>query len=290
VKMERISEVGVAVRNLEATTRLYTQVLGATASEIMPVDQYGNRARVCRIGSTDFRLMEPATEASPLAQMVARRGDCLHHVGFQVPDVEEAIDWMKRNQVRMIDEAPRAEDGVRFAFIHPEPFNNVMYKLIEGSYDLKYIPEPAEPRDIPGRVRMERVLEVGVNVLDLEAATSLITRVFGTKPTPVITIDMYDMLITMNRIGDIDIELMASITEDGVIARSIAKIGEGMSHIAFLVANMDEALAWMKRNHIRLIDETPRHLENLRVAFVHPEGFNGVMFELIEGLHPWFDH
>ena len=289
MKMERISEVGVAVRDLEATTRLYTQVLGATPSKIMPVDRYGNRARMCRIGSTDFRLMEPATGTSSIAQLVTRRGDCLHHVGFQVPNVEEAIAWMKHNQVRMIDEVPRSEDGVRFAFIHPEPFANVMYKLIEGSYDLNYIPEPPEQGDIPGGVRMERVLEVGVNVLDLEAATSLITRVFGTRPTQVITVEMYDMLITMSRIGDIDIELMASLTEDGVIARSLAKIGEGMSHIAFLVANMDDTLAWMKRNNIRLIDETPRYLENLRVAFVHPAGFNGVMFELIEGLHPWFD-
>ncbi len=290
MRIDRVCEVGIAVRDLEATSKLYTEVLGATPTEVMPIDQYGNRSQICRIGTTDFRLIE-ATWDNEVAQIVAKwRHDWLHHVGLQVSDIDEAIDWMKQNNIRMIDEAPRSENGVRFAYIHPEGFNGVKYKLIEGSHDLRYLPEPPNLRDIPGRVKIERVIEVAVNVKDLDSAIERMVTVFGTKSGGVGQVDMYGLRVNMNRLGDIDFELMAPVTKEGLIADSIAKIGEGFAHFGLLVTDVDAQIAWMKRNNVRLIDETPRHLPNLRFIFVHPAGFNGIMMELIERSSSWVDH
>ena len=62
MKMERIVEVGVAVKNLESTSKKHVEVLGATLSEIIAIDQYGNRCQRCHIADVDLMLMEPTRD------------------------------------------------------------------------------------------------------------------------------------------------------------------------------------------------------------------------------------
>jgi catechol 2,3-dioxygenase-like lactoylglutathione lyase family enzyme len=59
MKIKRITEVGVAVRDLEAATKLFVDLLGAEAGEVVTVDLYKMRYRMCRVGKVDFELMEP---------------------------------------------------------------------------------------------------------------------------------------------------------------------------------------------------------------------------------------
>lgn len=292
MKMERIAEVGIAVQNLEDTSKKYVEVLGAVPSEIVPLDQYGNRYRMCRIGDVDLKLMQ-ATRDNDMARLVEeRRGDWFYYVGFQVSSVREAIAWMKRNGIQMIDEAPRMENGQRFAFTYPSSFRGVTFKLIEGKHSLKYLPEPAAQKAIPAGARITQLYHVGVNVLDLEAATGLYTRVLGTRPSREVVIRMYDMRITMNRIGDKDFELLCPLSLEGTVGKSIAKIGEGIAQLAFSVPDLKAAIAWMKQSGIRMVDEVPRLTDAIQdwwLAFTHPKGFNGTMFELIEGKHSLYE-
>ncbi len=289
LKAERVVEVGVAVKNLEATVKLWTELLGAVPAEPLPVDQHGNRCQICRVGITNFRFMQAARD-NEVARIIARRkNDCLFHVGLQVPDLNKALAWMKQNNIKMTDVTPRTEDGVKFAFVDPVAFNDVPYKLMEGKQNLKYKSEAAQKK-IAEKASIKRVLEVAVNASDVSASAHLLVRAFGMRACKIQKDSMFQMWVNMNRVDDIDFEVMASFTPEGVIARSIAKIGEGLAHIALLVNNIDDCLDWMKQHNVRLIDQTPKLPESKqRVAFIHPSAFNGVMFELIEGLCPWFE-
>ena len=115
--------------------------------------------------------------------------------------------------------------------------------------------------------------------------------VLGAKLSTTVTVDMYQQRLAMVRIGNKDLEMLSPTTPDGLLGRQIAKIGEGLSQLAFLVPDVRAAIAWTMQNGIHMINEAPvRPTEDMgwQIAFVHPKGFNGVMLEWIEGLHSLF--
>lgn len=71
----------------------------------------------------------------------------------------------------------------------------------------------------------------------------------------------------------------------GPIAAFLAKKGSGIHHVALQVDNVDNAIAWLKQNGVRLIDETPRKgSHNTKIAFIHPESTGGLLVELVQQL------
>ncbi|MBW2569388.1 MAG: methylmalonyl-CoA epimerase [Deltaproteobacteria bacterium] len=84
-------------------------------------------------------------------------------------------------------------------------------------------------------------------------------------------------------IGESEVELLESIDPDGHIGKHLEKRGEGIHHVAFLVENIEEALAELKEKGIRLVDEKPRKgAGGAKIAFLHPKSTNGVLVELCE--------
>ena len=136
--IESVLEVGVAVRDLDEATRLYTDILGARVGITMAVDMYKMRFRYCRIGDVNFELMEPTAEDGVMADFIKRRGEGLHHIALKVSNLEETLALMKQKGVNLIDETPRslwngqAELG-KFVFVHPKSFRGVMFELIQES-------------------------------------------------------------------------------------------------------------------------------------------------------------
>ena len=129
--MKQITEVGVAVKDLEKATRLFVDVLGARAGEIVTVERYQMRYRMCRVGNVDFELMEPVGEEGVIARFIKARGEGLHHVGFAVENLIEQLDALKDRRVPLIDEEPQELLGATYAFVHPSAFSGVMFELIQ---------------------------------------------------------------------------------------------------------------------------------------------------------------
>ncbi len=89
--------------------------------------------------------------------------------------------------------------------------------------------------------------------------------------------------VAMLPIGEIRIELLEPTSEDSPIQKFLEKRGGGIHHIAIEVENIEESLAKLKREGMRLIDEKPRiGAEDCLVAFVHPSSANGVLLELVQ--------
>jgi len=142
--IERITEIGVAVEDLEQATRLFVEMLGATAEPAQVVERYQMRYRMCRLGKVDFELMEPLEEQGVIADFLRKRGPGLHHVAFAVKNIEDGALTLEQKGVRFVDDVPFALrlDGMDFAgrrfdadvkitFAHPASFLGVLFEFIE---------------------------------------------------------------------------------------------------------------------------------------------------------------
>ncbi|MBZ0272472.1 methylmalonyl-CoA epimerase [bacterium] len=88
-------------------------------------------------------------------------------------------------------------------------------------------------------------------------------------------------------VGETNVELLEGTDPDSAISKFVEKRGAGIHHICFEVENIDEALAHMKEQGFKLIDETPRiGAHGKKVAFVHPKTAGGVLIELSQDVHP----
>ncbi len=97
------------------------------------------------------------------------------------------------------------------------------------------------------------------------------------------TIESFGVTAVMVAVGEVPIEFVQPLSDDSGVAKFIEKKGEGVHHIAYRVANIDEALQSFKDKGFQVIDQQPREgYAHSRVAFIHPKSFLGVLTELVQ--------
>ncbi|MCC6436238.1 MAG: VOC family protein [Acidimicrobiales bacterium] len=143
--IRRITEVGVAVRDLEAATGMLVDLLGGTAGPVVEVERYAMRFRMVRVGKIDFELMEPTGDGGVIADFLAKQGEGLHHIAFAVDDLQDTMDTLRAKKVAWVDPEPIAnrmpvtdyagrtfDDGeIRFAFTHPRSIMGILFEFIQ---------------------------------------------------------------------------------------------------------------------------------------------------------------
>ena len=130
-KLNKITEVAIAVEDIALTTRLLVDLLGGEASEITRVPQFGMQYRMVKLGNVEFELMEPIDENGIIAKFIEERGEGLHHVAFAVDDLSETFNFLKEHGCKMVTEEPLELLGAKVLFTHPKFFSGVMFELIE---------------------------------------------------------------------------------------------------------------------------------------------------------------
>jgi len=126
---------------------------------------------------------------------------------------------------------------------------------------------------------------VGIAVNSLEETLKFYEEVLGLKCVGEEVVEDQQVKVAFLPVGDTELEFLESTTEDGPIAKFIAKNSNrgGIQHVALRVEYIEEAIAEVKANGYRLIDETPRYgAGNAKIAFCHPKGTDGVLLELSE--------
>ena len=122
--LKNITEVGVAVRDLEKTTRMLVDILGGEAGEVLDVPAFGMRFRMVRLGNVDLELMEPSDQDGMIAKFIQTKGEGLHHIAFAVDDIEESIMQLKEKGCKLVNEKPLEIFGGKSAFCIPSLFRN----------------------------------------------------------------------------------------------------------------------------------------------------------------------
>jgi methylmalonyl-CoA/ethylmalonyl-CoA epimerase len=129
-------------------------------------------------------------------------------------------------------------------------------------------------------VKLNKIEHVGIAVSDLGLAKDFYTKALGLRVEREEALE--GMKIAFIPVGEVNLELIQSATDDGVIAKFIAKRGEGVHHIAYEVEDVSSALEELRAKGVKLVDEAPRRGANGKeVAFVHPKSSSGVLTELV---------
>ncbi len=126
----RIAHIGIAVRDLDELLPFYRDVLGLPD---VPLDD-ADGAAIAGLAAGDslVELLEARTDNSPIAKFVAKRGPGIHHVCFNVDDLDGTLAKCRAAGVRLIDETPRlGAEGKRIAFLHPSATGGVLIELSE---------------------------------------------------------------------------------------------------------------------------------------------------------------
>ena len=132
-------------------------------------------------------------------------------------------------------------------------------------------------------MNVTRVDHIGIAVKNLDEMVKWYEETLGVKSHGTEIVDDQKVKVAFLPIGESELELLESTSDDGPIARFIEKNGEGIQHIALRVDNIEETLVELKAKEVRLIDQTPRNgAGNASIAFVHPKATHGVLLELCE--------
>jgi methylmalonyl-CoA epimerase len=136
---DRIDHVGLAVEQIEPALELYRERFGLVLAHREVVQEQGVEAVLLDVGENHVELLAPLGPETPVGRFVARRGPGLHHVAYQVDDIEATLAALKREGMEMIDERPRVGiRGWRVAFIHPRDTAGTLTEIVEpagGGHD-----------------------------------------------------------------------------------------------------------------------------------------------------------
>jgi len=131
--LQRVSHLGLAVKDLDAATRLYEGVFGLRVVHRWVAEADRMEAASFRVGDLEIELMQPLEDDSPVGRFIARRGEGLHHVAYRVDDVAEALRLAEQAGVDTIDREPRpgGDSRTRIGFLHPRSTFGVLTELEE---------------------------------------------------------------------------------------------------------------------------------------------------------------
>jgi len=127
---------------------------------------------------------------------------------------------------------------------------------------------------------MNRLEHLGIAVADLEAAEKIFSDVLGTAPYKREEVEDEGVLTSFLQAGESKVELLASTTEDGPIARHLERRGPGLHHVAFFVEDLSGELERLQRLGYRVISGPKPGADNKTIAFLHPSDTAKVLVEL----------
>jgi methylmalonyl-CoA/ethylmalonyl-CoA epimerase len=128
----RVDHIGVAVEDLEAAIALHEDAYGMALVHREVVDDQGVEAVLLDVGENHVELLRPLAEESPVGRFLANRGPGLHHVAYQVTDVQAALADLRARGLQLIDETPRIGiRGSRVAFLHPAASGGVLTEIVQ---------------------------------------------------------------------------------------------------------------------------------------------------------------
>ncbi|MBI2525801.1 MAG: methylmalonyl-CoA epimerase [Candidatus Rokubacteria bacterium] len=165
--VSKIHHIGVVVGSLRRAYGFWCDTLGLPLRRQAEIPDQGVRAALLAAGESEIELLEPMTADSGVARFLARRGEGLHHLCFETPDVDVALGGLKAQSVPLLDERPREGLAGRIAFLSPKACHGVLVELATP-------PPGTESRDSP--VRLKRLV---VGCREPAAAAESFQRLFG---------------------------------------------------------------------------------------------------------------
>ena len=132
--MEKLEHIGIAVKNLKSANVLFGQLLGREHYKIEEVESEGVRTSFFEVSGVKIELLEATTPDSPIAKFIEKRGEGIHHLAFEVLDIDKSLAAYREKGFTLINDAPKpGADNKRIGFLHPKSTNGVLIELCQDN-------------------------------------------------------------------------------------------------------------------------------------------------------------
>ncbi len=130
--MNKIEHIGIAVKNLEFSNRLFEKLLGTASYKEEEVTSEGVKTSFFKTGINKIELLEAINPDSPIAKFIEKKGEGIHHIAFEVLDIESEIKRLQLEGFVLLNEIPKkGADNKLVAFLHPKHTNGVLIELCQ---------------------------------------------------------------------------------------------------------------------------------------------------------------
>ena len=134
MKIKRIAHIGVAVSDLDSAMKFFTEGLPL---EVTHTEDYqGMKIAFIPIGDSSVELLQDVSGSSAIKKFLDKNGEGIHHIAYEVDDINQAISELKAKGIKLIDEKPRqGAHGMSVAFMHPKATHGILMELCQTSSD-----------------------------------------------------------------------------------------------------------------------------------------------------------
>jgi len=130
--MKRIEHIGIAVKNLEDSNKLFAKILGQKEYKFEEVESEGVVTSFFQIGENKIELIAPLNEESAIAKYLTKNNEGMHHIAFSVEDIKKEMKRLKNEGIRLLNESPKeGADNKLICFLHPKDTNGVLIELCQ---------------------------------------------------------------------------------------------------------------------------------------------------------------
>jgi len=134
----KIDHLGIAVKSISDSLAFYREALGLELRDTERIEDQGVTVALLPAGESRIELLEPFSEQTPVGKFIAKRGEGLHHICYEVEDLSGKLESLKARGVRLLDGYPRrGAEGKLVAFLHPSSAHGVLVELVEKREDHK---------------------------------------------------------------------------------------------------------------------------------------------------------
>ena len=128
----QLNHVAIAVSDIEETLLFYRDLFGVDEAEVHDIEDQGVRAALVKVGGTQLEFIQPTDASGSVGRFIERRGEGMHHVCFEVDDLQEKLRQLDARDVELIDKVPRRGLAGMIAFIHPRATRGVLIELVDA--------------------------------------------------------------------------------------------------------------------------------------------------------------
>jgi methylmalonyl-CoA/ethylmalonyl-CoA epimerase len=130
--MRKIEHIGIAVKDLEVSNLLFEKLFGAPAYKFEEVESEGVTTSFFQNGPNKIELLAATSPNSPIAKFLEKKGEGIHHIAFDVENIEEEIVRLKKEGFVVLNEIPKkGADNKLVAFLHPKSTNGILIELCQ---------------------------------------------------------------------------------------------------------------------------------------------------------------
>jgi methylmalonyl-CoA epimerase len=314
-KPGRIHHVGVVVRSIDDAFAFFRDALGLPLLKEEAIPDQGVRAALLDLGSpalsevegSFLELLQPTVPDTGIARYLERRGEGLHHVCLEVPDIDAALAGLKAGGVPLVDEVPRPGITGTIAFLHPSALHGVLVELVHGPTAYRRpashpLPSPSG-RGARGEGSIRRLDHLVIAVQQLHDAADAWARVLGLQADAphhpershleLARLPLSDRAeggAFLELVADMgwgepalsDAEALERLPRSRRVARFIAERGEGMFSISLEVADLDAAVRDLRARGLPVSEPEPGAWPGTRLARIPRASAHGVAIQLIE--------